>query len=78
MTETPAAIINEQETGCSQPHHCPCGCGAHVGCFIYGDEDPMSQEETETMEALPQFAEIRAERSSKGHLLWLRADGTRA
>jgi len=44
---------------------------------VFGGEDPMSAEETETMESLPQFAEIRAERSSKGHLLWLRANGER-
>lgn len=25
----------ERWRGCSQPYHCPCGCGAHVGCFLY-------------------------------------------
>jgi hypothetical protein len=25
-------------TGCSSPYHCACGCGAHMGCFIYDDE----------------------------------------
>ena len=22
---------------CSQPWHCPCGCGSHMGCLIYDD-----------------------------------------
>lgn len=25
----------EIHQGCSQPYHCPCGCGAHMGCYIY-------------------------------------------
>lgn len=37
MTHDPG---EEGVLGCSSPFHCPCGCGAHVGCFIYGDDVP--------------------------------------
>lgn len=38
VTVSPS-VDPEEPTGCSSPYHCPCGCGAHVGCFF---DEPAS------------------------------------